>query len=294
VSFRTVLVLALALVFGGAAAFGVTMWNNQGIASTNETVPVVVAKDNCQRGHRLTAEMLTTLEWQKNRVPPGAIFKIEDAVGRAPLQTIHKGHPLNSASLAERGDGSGLAMLIPKGMRAFTILTRDLAVPVAGLIVPGNKVDVLLTVTSLEHPKTGQNHNISGSTTLLQNVEILALDQDQEAPRSNKVNVKELRSVTLLVTPEQASLLDLAQNKGLLHLSLRHPQDSQPSKIRSITMKDLPFDQLKEPPYEILPPVAAEKTKEIPPLPPVIRIRTIRGNHETETSALVPPNSKRE
>jgi pilus assembly protein CpaB len=286
VTLRTVLVLALALVFGGAAAFGITMLNNQGTASADpETVPVVVAAANCPRGMLLTANMLITRDWPRNLVPPGAFTKVNDVVGRAPLTSLHKDEPLHQARLAERGAGSGLAVLIPQGKRAFTILTRDLAVAGSGFILPGNKVDVLLTVNNLEDGKPGNNNSIA--TTLLQNVEILAVDINQEAPKGNKIDPKELRSVTLLVTPKQASLLDLAQNKGILHLSLRHPNDSETATPRPITMKDLPIAQA-----EILPAVGplAKVKEDPPPPPPVIRIRTIRGNNESETIIGGPSN----
>jgi Flp pilus assembly protein CpaB len=72
-------------------------------------------------------------------------------------------------------------------------------------------------------------------------VEILAVDQRIDAPADNKVDIKELRSVTLLVTPHQANLLDLGQNKGTLHLALRNLQDDQDSNIRPATLADLRF-----------------------------------------------------
>jgi pilus assembly protein CpaB len=105
--------------------------------------------------------------------------------------------------------------LIPQGMRAFTIRVPNpnVATGVAGSLLPGNKVDVLLTASG------GDLNDVIGTTTLLQNVEILAVDQKIEAPAENKVDLKEMLSVTLLVTPQQAKQLNLAQNKGLLHLA---------------------------------------------------------------------------
>ena len=69
----------------------------------------------------------------------------------------------------------------------------------------GNKVDVLLTVSNV----SGTDQTGGGSTTtLLQNVEILAVDQRVDVPAENKVDVKEMRSVTLLVTPVSYSIFD--------------------------------------------------------------------------------------
>jgi pilus assembly protein CpaB len=85
-----------------------------------------------------------------------------------------------------------------------------------------------------------------GSTIpLLQNVEILAVGQRVNAPAENKVNDKELRSVTLLVTLEQATMLALGQTKGILHLSLRNPNDHKPTERKVVTLEELRFLQSK-------------------------------------------------
>jgi pilus assembly protein CpaB len=169
-----------------------------------------------------------------------------------------------------------MAWLIPRGMRAFTITTANVTAGVAGFILPGNKVDVLLTVSS-----GGANDTTGGgnTTTLLQNVEILAVDQKIEAPVDNKVNASELHSVTLLVTPEQAAKLDLGQNKGTLHLTLRNPEDNVAAKVRPATVNDIQFlhEQQAAP--------APQAT-----VAPKKYIRTIRGTNEGGV-ALTPPGT---
>jgi Flp pilus assembly protein CpaB len=89
-------------------------------------------------------------------------------------------------------------------------------------------VDVLLTIGG-----GGGNDPTGGgsTTTLLQNVEILAyeivaVDQRVEVPADDKVDAKELRSVTLLVTPDQAARLDLEQNRGTLRLAPRRAREN--------------------------------------------------------------------
>jgi hypothetical protein len=100
-------------------------------------------------------------------------------------------------------------------------------------------VDVLLTMTDV-----GQDPSGGGTTiTLLQNVEILAVDSRVEAPAENKVDANQLRSVTLLVTPDQAVNLNLGQDKGTLHLSLRHPNDSEVARTQPATLKQLRVQQ---------------------------------------------------
>ena len=123
-----------------------------------------------------------------------------------------------------------MAALVPNGLRAFTIHTPSVASGVGGFILPGNKVDVLLTMDG----KRG-----SLTTTLLQNLEILAVDQRIDAPADNRIDPKQLHSVTLLVTPDQAAKLSLAQNKGSLHLALRNHKDDQLLRTSRARMAEL-------------------------------------------------------
>jgi pilus assembly protein CpaB len=197
-------------------------------------------------------------------------------------------------------------------MRAFTIHTPSIASGVAGFVLPGNKVDVLLTIADLSGDtqsavfplatpsplgrNTGLRPTGGGSTTtLLQNVEILAVDQKIQAPAENKVDTNQLRSVTLLVTPQQANMLDLGQNKGTLHLALRNMDDRADSRTHPATLADLQFHQ--EPPWDqramavlaALGKALAQRKPEPPPAaappkapdpPPTVFVRTVRGNRE--------------
>src|SRR5205814_6406430 len=135
--------------------------------------------------------------YPKDLVPASAITRVEDALDRFVFIPLSKDDPVLNSKLLARGAGRGLAPLIPKGMRAFTIHTPNVASGVAGFILPGNKVDVLLTMSS----GGGADDPTGGgiTTTLLQHVEILAVDQQLVAPAENRVNATELRSVTLLV-----------------------------------------------------------------------------------------------
>lgn len=241
-SLRTILIVLLALVSGISAAVGIKRLRNPEPAPPVATVTIVVAGAAIPRGAMVSADSVKLRDYPGDLVPPGAITRLEDAVGRVVFIPLAKEEPLLDVKLAAKGASGGLAPLIPKGMRAFTIHTPSLESGVAGFILPGNRVDVLLTVSN-----TGANDDTGGgsTTTLLQNVEILAVDQRVEAPAENKVDPKDLRSVTLLVTPNQAAKLDLGQSKGTLHLTLRHPEDTVPAATRPATLADLRFHQEK-------------------------------------------------
>jgi pilus assembly protein CpaB len=261
VSIRSVLVVVLALFFGGSAAIGINALRApppQG--STTETVPVVVAAVDIPRFSTLSTVMLKTRDFPKDMAPPGSITRVEDAIDRVTFNQLVPDEPLLDGKLAARGAGRGMAPGIAEGMRAFTIQTSNVASGVAGFILPGNKVDVLLNVNN------GGNGGVT--TTLLQNVEILAVDQRVEAPADNKVDPNQLRSVTLLVRPDQALKLDLGQNKGILHLSLRNPNDSLTAPTRLATMAELGLAPEAPPPGAIV-------QADLPPPPPP-KVRTFR------------------
>jgi pilus assembly protein CpaB len=302
-SVRTIMIVALALVIGLSAAAGVNMViNNRSGAAVVETVPVVTAAVAIPRGGSITAQQLKLADYPRRMVPTGALTKLEDAVDRGVYIPMVPGEPVLEAKLAPKGAGRGLAALVPTGMRAFTIQTPNVASGVAGFILPGNHVDVLLTMT-------GGNDDGSGggsTTTLLQKVEILAVDQKIDAPADNKMDSNQLRSVTLLVTPGQAARLDLGQNKGTLHLSLRNMEDNLAALTAPATMNELRFHQEK--PWDerakgvlaALAKALAEGRKADPPAPPAVKepeepkkvhVRTLRGMSEGRVSIHLPDST---
>jgi len=245
VKLRAIIVLFLAAICGISAATGINRLRNSSQAKTaeakHETVPVVVAAVQIPRGHMVQAEDLKICRWPKEAPMEGALAEVEEAVDRAALVPVIPGEPVLNAKLASKDAGRGLAPLIPKGMRAYTIQTSRVASNVAGFILPGNRVDVLLNLKGARDDKTGGG----STTTLLQSVEILAVDQQLDAPAENKVDPDKLGSVTLLVTPKQAALLDLGQNMGRLTLSLRNPEDDQEARTRPAILADIRFRQEK-------------------------------------------------
>ncbi len=200
---------------------------------------VLVASVDVPRGVMVTPDVVKVHNWPKSMVPAGAIANIDDAIDRAVLVPLVRGEPLSQAKLADKDAGRGLAAMIPVGMRAFTIRTPHVAAGVGGFIQPGNRVDILFTSRTNANDETGGG----STTTLLQNVQLLAVDQLLDPSDKNSVDPNKMKSVTVLVSPDQAAKLDLAMNEGLLHLSLRNPEDADESKARPATLAQLRFHQ---------------------------------------------------
>jgi pilus assembly protein CpaB len=272
VSPRSGLIMIWALAFGGSAAVGVNkyMTNKPGVVYRGvETVPVVVAAVDIPRGASITAGLVKTRDYPKGILPSGTLAKVDDVLDRAVFIPLMKDEPVLDGKLAPKGSKRGMAALVPSGMRAFTIHTPSVASGVAGFVLPGNKVDVLLTME-------GKRGSIT--MTLLQNLEILAVDQRIDAPVDNRVDPNQLRSVTLLVTPDQAAKLGLAQNKGALHLSLRNHSDDQLASTSPARLAELEGYH-EETPVKVI----AEAPK---PPPPQKTVTIYRGGRAAERRTL--------
>jgi pilus assembly protein CpaB len=291
-SLRSIVALFLALVFGGSAAVGVSTYvNNRAPAATSpDLAKVVVAAVDVPRGTVIMSDQVKLRDVPKDQVHARAITKLEDAVNRAVITPLIKDEPILDGRLSPKGSRGSMAWVTKPGMRAFTIQTTTLSAGVAGFVMPGDHVDVLMTMTGEANDGAGGG----STTTLLQNVEVMAVDQAIEAPAANKVDLSQLRSVTLQVTPNEALVLDLGQNKGMLHLSLRNPEDLKTASTRPATLTDLRFRQAK--PWDervkgVLEAFgkALEKRQQEKPAPevklapvpePLVYIRTIRGVQE--------------
>lgn len=232
-SMRTIMIGTLALVFGVSAAIGVNLFAKQNNPKV-DTVTIVVAQTDLSRGDTISDSQVKLADCPKDLLPPGVATDLKDVIGRVVRHVIRKDEPLLDVKLAPKGAKDGLASLIPPNMRAFTIQTPNVAANVAGFLLPGNRVDVLLTLNR-DDQRTGGGV----TSTLLQNVEILGVDNIVDAPNDHKVDARHLQSVTLVVTPDQAAMLDLGQNRGTLHLSLRNPEDHKEATTKAATMNAL-------------------------------------------------------
>jgi pilus assembly protein CpaB len=164
-------------------------------------------------------------------LPKGILVNKQDAVGRGVIATIFEGEALVDSRLAARGAGAGFAASIPTGMRAVAIHVNDV-VGVAGFVVPGMRVDVLVTGTP-----PGESTHGTRVKTILQNIEVLSAGQNfQKDAEGKPVNVA---VVNLLVNPEQAEVLSLAGNETKIQLVLRNPLDQKVAETKGSAVSEL-------------------------------------------------------
>jgi Flp pilus assembly protein CpaB len=197
-----------------------------------------VATDVVRRGQTLTADLVESVEWPEDLVPQGTFSDPAEIVGRVAVASIMAREPFFQGKVSQQGRQGFAASLIKEGMRAYTIQTSGPAASVAGLVRPGDHVDVLLTLKR----NASDDLNEASTTTLMQLLNVLAVDQifDPDAQSSSSLNSsRSIASVTLMVSPEQASVLSLAQHHGDLSLSLRSLDDTTTADVDPATIQKI-------------------------------------------------------
>jgi len=235
---KSLLLLALALGCGLVASIGISqVMNGKSGTKTAETVPIFIALHNINLGDPIEASMVSLEEWPKDKVPRGAISKLTDLEGRRPRTAIIEGEPMLEGKLLEPGQIADPIRSIPAGMRLKTIAV-DAEKSAAGLLGPGDRVDVQLFVR--KDQKTGIE--TARSKTILQNVRVFAVDQAvQRAPDGSEERTI-AKTVSLMLSPEQASKLSLAEQIGELSLIPRNPDDQGVGSWSEVTIEDLLAD----------------------------------------------------
>jgi len=215
------------------------------VASPVGVTPVVVAATDLPFGTVLDARHLRAIEWPAGSMPPNAYAAPETLIGRVTMAHMVNNEPVTNDKLAPVGSKGLLPLVIEQGMRAVTVKVNEVTA-VGGFIVPGSRVDVLITadVKMPAEVPTGRNgqsdvQSVSAhrTRTLLQNVTVLALGQVLESndpkPPGN------LSTATLLVTPEQTEMLALAASEGSLQLALRNFADNDQLSSQGKATEDL-------------------------------------------------------
>ncbi len=216
---RVFLLLALAIICGLAAGYAALRYLSDRppqVITRNEsaTVPVVLASRDMAIGDILQESDLIIVDWPAGSVPAGFASSKEELVGRSLVANVQTNEPILSTKLADTGL-LGIIPLIPTGMRAMSVAVNQI-VGVAGFVTPQTRVDVILIM----RPPGGSE---PVSKIILQNVQALAAGEEiRESETGEPITVN---VVTVLVSPEDAEKLSLAEHEGAIRLVLRNTQD---------------------------------------------------------------------
>ncbi|MDD2401484.1 MAG: Flp pilus assembly protein CpaB [Clostridia bacterium] len=196
------------------------------------TEEVVIVSCDVTSSTLLDSKMVSIKELPVDVIHPQALRKTEDAIGTISIVPLVEGEQLLKSKIVTKDDvKNGLAYLVPPGKRAMSIPVDEVS-GVAGLLKPGDRVDVM-AVASIPD-SSGENESLY-SFVVLQDVGILAVGGNLEIGKNQDKNKQVGKStLTLAVTVEEARVLLLANQKGVIRIILRSPIDTD-------TVQAMPF-----------------------------------------------------
>jgi pilus assembly protein CpaB len=287
---KTWVPLGLAIVLGVIAAVAAKGMLNKpaGNVEQNANLSVVaIVKRSIAPGDELRPEDLGTAKVEAGAVPEGSFNDPSALVGRVAQVPLTRGQAVVEPLLAPLGTAGGLQALVPEGMRAITIEVNEFS-SVAGLVVPGCRVDVVATIQ-------GDQNTGMMARAVVENVKVQAIGQRMTKPasgaRGENGEVESFRSVTLLVTPEQAEAIELAAAGSRPRLVLRNGNDNSPGNTQGVTMADLRGRSMKDEmddPFATTPQLtpSTQPSEQTTRRPSVVdwTVKVIRGGVESEVT----------
>ena len=236
--------IGIAAVFGAISIFAADLWvksaANARIDPIEVSVPVpdepklefgtiVVAAAPLRFGMELDRAQLSEIPWPQDNLPEGAFGSVDELLAdgsRVVLSPMETSEPVLLAKLSGANGRATLSNLLAPGMRAVAIKTDEIA-GVGGFIMPGDRVDIVLTrdagaIQEVSDHAAGAAGSTITTEVVVENAKVLTVGQgaDQRQTSPQVVN-----SVTVEVSVDGATKIALARNVGALSLSLRSSND---------------------------------------------------------------------
>jgi pilus assembly protein CpaB len=271
---RLVLIGFVALALGAFVSFMVYRNLQSRTAVDNRPgVDVVMAAANLQVGAKIEEKDVKVVRLPAGDLPPHIYQKASSVVGRGVVLPISQGEFILPNKLAAENAGAGLPSLIPPGMRAVAVRVTD-TTAVAGFVLPGTRVDVLLT----GNPGGSSEQQ---TTTVLENVAVIATGQKLE--RNSTGDPQSAPVITLLVSPDDAQKLTLASTQGHIQLALRNPLDTKQQDLAAVRTGALYKNVSAPAPTAPQQPRPKRNVVAPPPAPAVYEVEVIRGDKKDVT-----------
>ena len=279
-STRTLVVVMIAVGVAALASFGVFRAIQKMPVREVEVRSLyqVVAARELAMGSLITKDDVKLVAWPASSPVDRGFTKIEDVVNRGLIDGIVANEPLTESKLAPLEAGGGLPPTITEGMRALSVKVNEV-IGVAGYVVPGTRVDVIVTLT-----QRGQDDSMT--RVVVSDVEVLTAGTRMDAAKARDGQPIPTSVVTLLVTPDDAERIALASNQGSIMLTLRNPLDREPTKTQGVRTAALLGAPAPAPVVKATNTgrrVAARPAAPVaPPEPKAYTVETVRGGKKAE------------
>lgn len=218
--------LLAAVVLAGATAYALYSYL-QGVNKPVVTPKkvVVMARTDITSRTEIKAEMVSLMQVPPDMLIPNTATALDQVVGKVTIAPIKSFEQIRVKDLAQKDKVPGLSYAIPTGMRAITINITDKS-GVSGAIHPGDHVDILCSLKDA-------NRGAQAVQVPLQDLLVLAIDR----AKTESTDMGATTSLTLCTMPEQAQLLTVAEDEGLIRVILRGHDDHTPMDDKSVTME---------------------------------------------------------
>ena len=272
---KAVVPIALSLVIAVAGTWFIYQWIQRQrtpvevVQVQTQAVPIAVAGVDIPWGTKLRPEMIKTAPYLSESLPNGHFLKPDALKDRVLIAPLKANDPITEHKLAPTSvQTGGVAAILPPGKRAVAI-KGDKIIGLSGLVNPGNRVDVLVTV---EDPRIKEEK----TKLVLENIPVLATGT--QIQKNEKGEPAPVDVYTLEVTPEESEKLALSATEGKIQLALRSITDSEsvvteginvPKLLSSLTKYEPPKSPVVEPGQQ-------------PPRKPVVQKWTPRPNVSVE------------
>lgn len=181
-----------------------------------ETRSVLIAAKEVNINQPLNKDNVQVVSWPSHQIPRDALTQPQQIDGKYARIRLYPGEPILAAKVMNWDDASG-SLKVPQGFRAVSVkVTVDSSV--SSLIEPGDKVDVIVVLKRSQEAAPM-------SKTILKAVQVFAVNTEMARSPDKDRTLEELRTVSLLLNPEQAERLAMGQELGTVRLALRSPND---------------------------------------------------------------------
>ena len=230
---KTIIPIMLALVIAASGSLFLYKWLQKQSAPKEvvkveaEAVPVTVALVDLPWGTKIRPDMVKTVAFLKESLPPGYVTDPGSLENRVLIAQVKQNEPITASRLApESVTEGGVSAIIKPGNRAIAV-KGDKVIGISGFIKPGNRVDVLAT---LKHPKS----KLDVTKIVLENTLVLATGTQMQENGEGKPAPVDV--YTLEVSPDDGEKLGLAASQGKLQFALRNITDGETVLTKGATI----------------------------------------------------------
>jgi len=189
-------------------------------------VEVPVPKKTIQKGEELRKEFFEIIKAPAEEITQETFLNLDEASSYLADSTLLPAKPVKLSHLKRKpAVSSAIEVKIPQGMRALT-LKVDATVAVEGWVNPGSIVDVVLI-----------NKKDQKAQVVAEKVKIISVEGKLSEDENGSPSVP--KTVTLLVTQEQALAISAAMPLGTLLFTLRNLEDTESWSIKQFEAKKI-------------------------------------------------------